>query len=583
MKKISVSILSVENKEDLIKNLVDKNVNVHFDVMDKKFVEPEGVKLQLIKCAKKYNLYADVHLMVEKPVKDKYIKNAIDYGADSITIHFEIKDFEDNLDYLIEQKNKLSLKGRNLEIGVSINPDTSINVLEKYKDRIDKILIMSVNPGYGGQKYIENIDKKILEAKKIFKNVKLQIDGGINNQILQKDVMKNIDDFVIGSYITKNNNLEMIINELYKEINNNGVVCMKKIAIMTAGGDCAGLNSVIKTVVLAAEKKGIVVVGIMDGYIGFVERKYKVLDRSFVTDIETTGGTVLGSSNKECPFAYPSSTEKGKYEDRVKDSVEALKKLGVEGMIIVGGDGTLDSARVIHEAGMPVVGIPKTIDNDMVASNPTIGFETAVENATNAIRTLKSTAYSHRRVMVVEMMGRTSGYLTLHAGFASGADIILLPELDYNLDVVCSKVNEIMNSGKRYVIIAVSEAAKEVGKEETVGRIVKDSYEQKRYGGIAEKLAHQIEEKTGHEARHMVLGHIQRGGAPCTSDIILAARLGNYALTLLTSGRAGLIVGAYENSLIKMEFPKTREARLLDLDNNDVYKTAVDMDISFGV
>lgn len=358
---------------------------------------------------------------------------------------------------------------------------------------------------------------------------------------------------------------------------------MKKIAIMTAGGDCAGLNSVIKTVVLAAEKKGIVVVGILDGYIGFVERKYKVLDRNFVTDIETTGGTVLGSSNKECPFSYPSSTEKGKFEDRVKDSIEALKKIGVEGMIIVGGDGTLDSARVIYEAGMPVVGIPKTIDNDMTASNPTIGFETAVERATEAIRGLKTTAYSHRRVMVVEMMGRTSGYLTLYAGFASGADIILLPELDYDINVVLSKIDEIMNSGKRYVIVAVSEAAKEKDGEETIGRIVKDSFEQKRYGGIAEKLANQIEEKSNYEARHTVLGHIQRGGAPCTSDIILAARLGNYALSLLIEGRDGVIVGAYENSLVKMEFPHVRTPRELDLENNDIYKTAKSMGICFGV
>lgn len=357
---------------------------------------------------------------------------------------------------------------------------------------------------------------------------------------------------------------------------------MKKIAIMTAGGDCAGLNSTIKTVVLAAEKQGIVVVGILDGYIGFVERRYKVLDRNFVTDIETMGGTVLGSSNKECPFSYPSQVEKGKYDDRVKDSIDALKKIGVEGMIIVGGDGTLDSARVINEAGMPVVGIPKTIDNDMIASNPTIGFETAVGNATAAIRTLKTTAYSHRRVMVVEMMGRTSGYLTLYAGFASGADIILLPEMDYNLNVVCSKVNEIMKSGKRYVIIAVSEAAKEEGKEESISRVVKDSYEQKRYGGIAEKLAYEIEKATGYESRHMVLGHIQRGGAPATSDIILAARLGNYALNLLVNDRSGLIVGAYENSLVKMEFPKVRTPRILDLENNDVYKTACDMDICFG-
>ena len=161
---------------------------------------------------------------------------------------------------------------------------------------------------------------------------------------------------------------------------------------------------------------------------------------------------------------------------------------------------------------------------------PVKEFQTAVENAVEAIRKIKTTAYSHRRVMVVEMMGRTSGYLTLYGGFAAGADIILLPELEYNLEDVCNKVTEIMNSGKRFVIIATSEAAKEKGKEETIARIVKDSFEQKRYGGIAEKLASEIEQITGYEARPMVLGHIQRGGEPCTSDIILGARLGDYAL-----------------------------------------------------
>ncbi len=357
---------------------------------------------------------------------------------------------------------------------------------------------------------------------------------------------------------------------------------MKKIAIMTAGGDCAGLNSVIKSVVLSAINRGIVVVGIMDGYIGFVERKYIVLDKKTVEDIETKGGTILGSSNKECPFAYPLNGNKEILEDRVPDSIEALKKIGVEGMIIVGGDGTLDSARVIEEHGMPTIGIPKTIDNDMSASNPTIGFQTAVENSVEAIRKLKTTAYSHRRVMIVEMMGRTSGYLTLYSGFASGADIILLPEQDYDFKVVCNKVKEIMASEKRYVIIAVAESCKEDGKEETIARIIKDSFEQKRYGGIAQKLSAQIEETTGYEARPMVLGHIQRGGEPCTSDIILGARLGNYALNLLANGETGYIVGAEESEIKKIKFPKERIPRLLDLKTNDIYKTAIDMGICFG-
>ncbi len=358
---------------------------------------------------------------------------------------------------------------------------------------------------------------------------------------------------------------------------------MKKIAIMTAGGDCPGLNSVIKAVVMSAINKGMVVVGIYDGYIGFVEKRYKVLDKSDVFGIEAQGGTILGASNKECPFHYPVDAKHEHYEDKVASSIRALRKIGVEGMIIVGGDGTLDSARVINEAGMPVIGIPKTIDNDMSASNPTIGFATAIENAAEAIRKVKTTAFSHRRVMVVEMMGRTSGYLTLYGGFAAGADIILLPEIDYNLNVVCNRVKEIMQSGKRYVIIAASEACKEKGKEETIARVVSDSFEQKRYGGIAEKLAREIEEKTGYEARPVVLGHIQRGGEPCTSDILLGARLGDYAVNLLADDRYGYIVGAKENVLFKTRFPKVREPRLLDVEDNDICRTARDMGICFGI
>lgn len=357
---------------------------------------------------------------------------------------------------------------------------------------------------------------------------------------------------------------------------------MRKIALMTAGGDCPGLNSVIRAVVLSAINKKIEVIGIMDGYKGFVEHTYIKLNKNSVNSIETEGGTILGSSNKECPFHYPVAGKKNKFANMVEPSIEALRKIGVEAMIIVGGDGTLDSARVIEEAGMPVIGIPKTIDNDMIASNPTIGFRTAVENAVEAIRKVKTTAYSHRRVMVVEMMGRTSGYLTLYGGFAAGADIILLPEKEYILEDVCNKVKEIMESGKRYVIIATSEAAKEKGKKEVISRIVEDSFEQKRYGGIAEKLSYEIEEKTGYETRAIVLGHIQRGGEPCTSDIILGARLGDYALNLIADGRSGYIVGVQESDLVKMKFPKEKATRLLDLDTNDVFRTAKDLGIFFG-
>ena len=357
---------------------------------------------------------------------------------------------------------------------------------------------------------------------------------------------------------------------------------MKKIAIITAGGDCCGLNAVIKTVVCEAHLKGIEVIGILDGFKGFIEGKNKKLTLEDVNGIEELGGTILGSSNKECPFYYLVDKKENRYEDLTDKGIEFLKDLGVEGLIVVGGDGTLDSARVIYERGLPTVGIPKTIDNDMIASDTTIGFDTAVNNNIESINKLKSTAYSHKRIMVVEIMGRTSGYLTLHSGFAAGADVILLPEKDYNLDIVCDKVVSAVNS-KRYALIAISEAAKEIGKEETIAKVVEDSYEQKRYGGVSEKLAYQIEEKTGIETRNMILGHMQRGGTTVFSDIISASMQADYALDLLLNNEPGYIVGIKDGHLSKMEFPKIRVPRTLEFDNNDLIKTAKNMGISFGV
>ena len=356
---------------------------------------------------------------------------------------------------------------------------------------------------------------------------------------------------------------------------------MKKIAIMTAGGDCCGLNAAIKTLVSEAISKGIEVVGVLDGFKGFVEGYYKNLGLKDVENIENVGGTILGSSNKECPFYYLVDKEKNIYEDLTDKGINSLKEMGVEGLIVIGGDGTLDSARVICERGMPTVGIPKTIDNDMIASDPTIGFNTAVSNNVECISMVKSTAYSHNRIMVVEIMGRTSGYLTLHSGFAAGADVILLPEKDYDLEKVCKKVKEVADS-KRYAIVAVSEAAKEIGKEETIAKVVKDSFEQKRYGGVSEKLAKQIEEITGLECRNVILGHMQRGGKTDYSDIIMASTQADYALELLLNNEAGYIVGFKEGKVSKMPFPKIRIPRTLDVDNDALVKTAQNMGICFG-
>lgn len=356
---------------------------------------------------------------------------------------------------------------------------------------------------------------------------------------------------------------------------------LKKIAIMTAGGDCPGLNAAIKAVVMSAYQMGVEVVGIIDGYKGFVEGYYKYLTPETVENIEHTGGTVLGSSNKECPFYYLVDKDNMKYEDKTDESIANLRKLGVEGLIVIGGDGTLDSARVINERGMPTIGIPKTIDNDMEASNPTIGFDTAVSNVVEGTTRVRSTADSHRRTIIVEVMGRTSGYLTLYGGFAAGADIILLPEQDYDLDKVCEKVKEI-SSKKRSVIIAVAESAKEIGKREVVAKLLNDSFEQKRYGGVAEKLASEIEERTGIECRHVVLGHTQRGGRPTHADLITAAQQGNYAFNLLVGGESGYIVGMDGEAMKKMEFPKERIPRLLDIETNPLVRTAKAVGIFFG-
>ena len=357
---------------------------------------------------------------------------------------------------------------------------------------------------------------------------------------------------------------------------------LKKIAIMTAGGDCPGLNAAIRGIVLSADKLGVEVIGIIDGYKGFVEGNFRELTKESVENIEHIGGTMLGSSNKECPFYYLVDKKTMKYEDKTDESIANLKKQGVEGMIVIGGDGTLDSARVINERGMPTIGIPKTIDNDMEASNPTIGFDSAVRNVVEAIEKVRTTADSQRRVIVVETMGRTSGYLTLYGGFAAGADIILLPEIDYDLDKVCNKIIEVTKS-RRSAIVAVAESAKEFGKNEMVAKVLSDSFEQKRYGGIAEKLANEIEEKTGIECRHVALGHIQRGGSPTHKDIIIASQQGNYALDLLLNGESGYIVGMNgDDEMTKMEFPKERVPRTLDIKTNPLMKTARAVGVYFG-
>lgn len=358
---------------------------------------------------------------------------------------------------------------------------------------------------------------------------------------------------------------------------------IKKIAIMTAGGDCPGLNNVIYTVTKIALAKGVEVIGVLDGYKGFVEGSYVELTEEKVAKIYEEGGTILGSSNKECPFKYLVNKETKEYADLTDVGIEKLNNIGVNHLIVVGGDGTLAAAKVIEERGMNVIGIPKTIDNDMSASMPTIGFQTAVENVVDSIAKLRTTAYSHNRAIVVEVMGRTSGYLTLYSGIAAAADVILLPEIEYDLDMVCDYVAKLRKNGKRDIILAVSEAAKEKGKDVTVAQIVEDSFEQVRLGGVSKILAKQIEEKTGIETRATILGHIQRGGVPCPNDRIIATRMARRAIYLLLEGKSGIIVGNSGEEVKEYPFPEKIYPRELDFENNELVKAARDMGVCLGV
>lgn len=581
MNKVLPSILGVEDTESFLDILIDlrkkqkTNINsIHIDIMDGAFVENTCLDIDKIKIVKDKNFIADVHLMVEEP--SVLIQDAIEFGANNITIHYEIEKFYDALKLLLKYRERY-----NINIGVSICPDTDATVLEPIIDKIDSVLVMSVHPGKGGQAFIESSYNKIKDLRKLSEKIRIVVDGGVNNTNIQKIIDAGADNVVIGSYITSNlNEIEARIKKLNNKEKRYDK--MKKIAIMTAGGDCCGLNAAIKTVVSEAKIRNIEVVGILDGYKGFVEKRYKNLELSDVKDIENIGGTILGSSNKECPFYYLVDKEKNIYEDLTDEGIKGLKDIGVEGLIVIGGDGTLDSARVINDRGFPTIGIPKTIDNDMVASNPTIGFDTAINNNIECIAKLKSTAYSHKRIMVVEIMGRTSGYLALYTGFSAGADVILLPEKDYDFDKVCERVLQAVEA-KRYAIVCVSEAAKEQGKQETILKVVEDSFEQKRYGGVSEKLAKAIEERTGIETRNLILGHLQRGGETLFTDIVRASLQADYALELLLSNETGYIVGIEDFKLKKIKFPTIRVPRTLDFENNELIKTARNMGISFGI
>ena len=314
---------------------------------------------------------------------------------------------------------------------------------------------------------------------------------------------------------------------------------IKTIAVMTGGGDCPGLNAVIRAVTKTAiSKYKLNVWGIEDGYLGLIENRIRPLTYDDVSDILTIGGTILGSSNLANPFKYATKTKAGKIRrtDVSDKCVANLKARNIDALICIGGDGTMASATDFAKKGVTIMGVPKTIDNDLPCTDFTFGFDTAVTTATEAIDKLHTTASSHHRVMIVEVMGRYAGWIALHAGIASGSDVILIPEIPYNLRKVCAFVLERSHRGKRFSIIVVSEGAKEVGGQMIVKEKLKHSPDPIRLGGIASKLVQDIEKEVGLDCREVTLGHIQRGGTPTAFDRALATGLGFKAIDLLSKG-----------------------------------------------
>lgn len=363
---------------------------------------------------------------------------------------------------------------------------------------------------------------------------------------------------------------------------------IKRIAISTGGGDAPGLNAVIRAAVLAGLNRGWEVYGIRDGYNGlllpeqFTDGGMIRLTRERVRGITHLGGTIIGTTNRNNPLHYPLRHPDGQVEevDRTDELVRSCLLHQIDAIIAVGGDGSLEIANVLSKKGLRVIGVPKTIDNDLDQTVITFGFETAVAFATECLDRLHSTAASHNRVMVVEVMGRYAGWIALHAGVAGSADVILIPEIPYDLARVVKKVKERDTTGASFTIIVVAEGAAEKGGSVTV--LEKEVGRAERLGGVGARVATEIQAMTGKETRTVVLGHLLRGGTPVSSDRLVALRFGAAAVRALDEGQSGIMVALDPPNVNYVPLEEaTRRMKTVPLDSDTVL-TARDLGISFG-
>ncbi len=357
----------------------------------------------------------------------------------------------------------------------------------------------------------------------------------------------------------------------------------RRIGILTGGGDCPGLNAVLRAFVKTLLcRGGFEVLGIEDGYEGLLEKRARLLWIGDVRGILTQGGTILGTSNTANPFKVAiSKAGKRAFEDRSDDALRHVREWGLEGLVTVGGDGTLHSAHRLSQKGILILGIPKTIDNDIWGTDYTFGFNSAVAIATDAVDRLHTTAASHHRVMVLEVMGRNAGWIALHAGSAGGADIILIPEIPFRMDWVCEEVRNRAGKGMRFSIIVAAEGAFPIGGTAHILKRDPRNPFPVKLGGIGQRLAETIERKAGIESRAAVLGHIQRGGSPTPFDRNLGTLFGVHAAELVVRNKWDRMVSLRGQNIGSIPIRQALKPKRVER-NNALVRGARAIGVSFG-
>ncbi len=358
-----------------------------------------------------------------------------------------------------------------------------------------------------------------------------------------------------------------------------------RIGIVTGGGDCPGLNAVIRAFTKATlNNSDWEVVGIADAFGGLLQDEPYVipLDRAAVSGILPEGGTILGTSNRADPFKYPVLNVEGevRYEDRSSLLLSRLKEFAIDAIVMIGGDGTMRIAKRLSDMGVKIVGVPKTIDNDLFATDVTFGYDSACNIAMEAIDRLHTTAYSHHRIMICEVMGRDAGWLALQSGLSGGADVILIPEIPYSIDNIVARLDERRRHKQLFSIIVVAEGAKEIGGDASV---VGQGHDAPRYGGISYVLENKLKSRINQEVRSVVLGHLQRGGSPTHFDRVLASRYGEFALQLIEKGLFGHITALQNGEIVPVSLDvATQKIKLIEPETCQTLQTAKKLGICFG-